>query len=268
MLKYFNNIAIVTVVLLGLGVGECYATVVYDTNGDVVTDSSNIPVSDTNGTALAAPSITTQPVDATVNVSAPATFTLAASGNPMPTYQWLQEAPGASSFTPIIGATSASYTTSPTTNADSSTEYKCIVKSVLGKIASNVVTLFVDAAPTIITQPVSVSVDTPVTATFVVVAAGIPAPFYQWQSEGPATNTFTIIPGATSASYTTPATTTANNGTKYDCVISNSIGGVTTNVVTLKVNPATFLPPTLTTQPVNATVLASTTATFTVAATG
>jgi len=41
---------------------------------------------------------------------------------------------------------------------------------------------------------------------------------YQWQKNG------TNIPGATSAAYTTPATTLADNGAAYRCIVSNAAG--------------------------------------------
>src|SRR5208282_2550896 len=48
----------------------------------------------------------------------------------------------------------------------------------------------------------------------------------------------TTITGAKSASYTTPATTTANNGTQYKVVVTNSEGNATSNPATLTVNAA------------------------------
>jgi sugar lactone lactonase YvrE len=60
----------------------------------------------------AAPVITTQPMGLTVNAGAPATFTVAATG--ASTYQWLLNGQA------ITGATSASYSVTPTTPTDSS----------------------------------------------------------------------------------------------------------------------------------------------------
>jgi len=90
-------------------------------------------------------------------------------------------------------------------------------------------------APTITTQPASTTVAAPATATFTVVATGAPTPAYQWQTEASGAGSYTTISGATSASYTTPATTTANSGSKYKCVVTNSAGSVTSNVATLTV---------------------------------
>jgi len=70
------------------------------------------------------------------------------------------------------------------------------------------------------------------TATFTVVAAGTAPLSYQWQKNG------VNIAGATSGSYTTPATTTSDSGSTFDVVVSNTAGTVTSAAATLTVNPA------------------------------
>src|SRR5207245_468588 len=75
------------------------------------------------------------------------------------------------------------------------------------------------------------------------------------------------IAGATGASYTTPATTTADSGATFSVVVSNTAGTVTSAAATLTVSAAAVAP-TITTQPVNQTVTAGQTATFTVVAGG
>jgi O-glycosyl hydrolase len=85
-------------------------------------------------------------------------------------------------------------------------------------------------APTITTQPVNQTVTVGQTATFSVVAAGTAPLSYQWQMNGG------NISGATSASYTTPATTTSMSGYTYDVIVTNLEGSVTSNTVTLTVN--------------------------------
>src|SRR2546430_1291190 len=117
------------------------------------------------------------------------------------------------------------------------------------------------AAPTITTQPVSQTVTAGQTATFSVVGSGTAPLSYQWQKNG------ANISGATSASYTTPATTSTDNGATYDVVVSNSAGTVTSNAATLTVNAAATAP-TITTQPVSQTVTAGQTATFSVVGSG
>lgn len=66
------------------------------------------------------------------------------------------------------------------------------------------------------------------------IATGIPPPIYQWQKSG------ANITGATSSSYTTPATTSADNGATFLVVVTNSVNSITSNPATLTVNAALF----------------------------
>src|SRR5207253_4668557 len=57
---------------------------------------------------------------------------------------------------------------------------------------------------------------------------------YQWQRAG------VPISGATLASYTTPSTTSGDNGAQFTVVVSNTAGSVTSNVATLTVSVQRF----------------------------
>lgn len=87
------------------------------------------------------------------------------------------------------------------------------------------------AAVLITTQPANRAVTVGATATFSVVAMGIPPLTYQWRRGT------TNIPGATSASYTTPITVLSDNGSTFLVVVTNPSGPVTSNPATLTVNP-------------------------------
>src|SRR6516225_7866694 len=77
--------------------------------------------------------------------------------------------------------------------------------------------------PTIIAQPLSHTVGVGATATFTVVASGSVPLHYQWMENGMA------ISGATSASYTTPVLTLADNNEQFAVVVSNSSGSVSSS---------------------------------------
>lgn len=93
--------------------------------------------------------------------------------------------------------------------------------------------------PTIAQQPAGQSVTAPAAATFSAAAVGDPAPGVQWQRSTDGGAHWSDISGATGAAYTTPATTTADNGTQYRAVFSNSAGSATSNAVVLNVNAGT-----------------------------
>jgi len=81
-------------------------------------------------------------------------------------------------------------------------------------------------------EPVSESVVVGQTATFSVVATGTGALTYQWKKGG------TAMSGATAASYTTPATTTSDNGTLFTVVVTDNTGTLVSNAAMLTVNTA------------------------------
>src|SRR5262249_11708788 len=85
------------------------------------------------------------------------------------------------------------------------------------------------AAPAITTQPASTAVALGQAATFSVVASGSGTLTYQWSKNGAA------IAGATAASYTTPATTAADNGAQFTVAVSNAGGTVVSSAATLTV---------------------------------
>src|SRR5205823_7341375 len=118
----------------------------------------------------------------------------------------------------ISGATAASYTTPATTTADSGATFRVVVSNSAGTVTSAAATLTVSAAavaPTITTAPASQSVTAGQTATLTEVASGTAPLSYQWQKNG------ANIGGATAASYTTPATTTADSGATFRVVVNN-----------------------------------------------
>ncbi|HEY2685491.1 MAG TPA: PQQ-binding-like beta-propeller repeat protein [Steroidobacteraceae bacterium] len=87
------------------------------------------------------------------------------------------------------------------------------------------------SGPSIVTQPANQSAVLGQTATFSVTASGSSLS-YQWNKNGSA------VSGATSASYTTPATVDGDNGAKFTVVVSNSGGSVTSAAATLTVTAA------------------------------
>jgi hypothetical protein len=98
-----------------------------------------------------APIISTHPADATVIEGNTATFTVAASGSPAPTYQW--QINKGTTWENISDATSASYTTSATVKANDGYKYRCVVTNRKGSATSNEATLTVTDKPVTPTGP-------------------------------------------------------------------------------------------------------------------
>lgn len=234
--------------------GAKFDVLVSNTAGSQTSAVATLTVS----VAAVAPAITTQPANQSVSLGQTATFSVTATGTAPLSYQWQKNSAN------ISGATVSSYTAPAAISADNGAKFDVIVSNTAGSQTSAMATLTVNAsavAPTITAQPANQTVNVGQTATFSVTASGTAPLNYQWQK-----NSVTIS-GATAASYTTPATSSGDNGATFDVVVSNTAGSQTSTMATLTVNAATVAA-TITTQPANQTVTLGQTATFSVTATG
>jgi alpha-tubulin suppressor-like RCC1 family protein len=176
--------------------------------------------------AGAAPSITSQPADASVTSGQSASFTVTAAGTAPMTFQWRRNGVA------IAGATTSSYATGATATTDNGVAYSVVVTNSVGSITSRDAMLTVTtpaAPPTITTHPAPVSLSLGQMATFSVVAGGTAPLAYQWRKNGVA------IGGATAAQYTTPATVASDDGALFTVVVTNSAGSATSNAAQLSV---------------------------------
>ncbi len=173
--------------------------------------------------------ITTAPTNQTVNVSSNVTFNAVGQGSVGLAYQWRLNG------TNISSANTNSYGISnvQTTNAGS---YTIVVSDYSGAVTSSVATLTVSGvniAPSITTQPQSVTNSQGQNANFTVTATGTAPLNYQWRFTG------TNISGATDSGYTRTNTQAADAGS-YTVVVTNIAGSVTSAVATLTVVSAIF----------------------------
>ncbi|MFW0739491.1 PKD domain-containing protein [Flavobacterium sp. T12S277] len=201
-------------------------------------------------TVVPDPSITVQPAGTTICSGGNHTLSVtAANGTPALTYQWFSSTNNAT-FTAIGGATSATYTTPALTQT---TYYKVEVSASgngCNTITSNVATVTVLSAISIVTQPVAkTNICSGSNATLNVVAAGGSGNYsYQWKSSVVLAGPYTNIAGATSASYTTPNLTQT---TFYQVAVSDPTQGCTTVLSGI----AAVIIPSIETQPVNPTTV-------------
>lgn len=203
-----------------------YSVTVTNTAGSVTSNAATLTVT----APLFAPVISTSPSSQSVIAGANVTFSVAATGTTPLTYHWLKD--GAT----VTGATSASYTITPATNA-SAGNYAVTVTNTAGSVTSTAATLTVSAppvAPALSTAPAAQTVTAGTGATFTVVVTGT-APFtYQWLRNN------VPLAGVTAASYVIATVTSADAG-NYSVTVTNSVGTVTSSAATLTVNPAAYL---------------------------
>jgi subtilisin-like proprotein convertase family protein len=197
------------------------------------------------------PSITTQPANRTTCAGLNPTFTVAAGPALGTTYQWQESTNGGSTYTnlanvaPYSGVTTNTLTITGATTAQNLNRYRVIVSGVCpapgSSLTSTAATLFVNANPTIVTQPVATTRCVGTAATFTVVAStpnGPAAPTYQWQVSINSGLTYTNISGATSATLTIPSVAITMNNNLYQCIVTAApcATTVTTTPVKLTVN--------------------------------
>ena len=244
------------------------------TNGAGETSTSEVTLTINPPPCTTKPAIEEQPTAQTVTAPATASFKAKAStpaNCKAPTVQWYSEAPGSLTFSPIPGATLATYTTPATSTIESGTKFQAIFTNGAGETSTSEVTLTINpppctTKPAIEEQPTAQTVTAPATASFKAKAstpANCKAPTVQWYSEAPGSLTFSPIPGATLATYTTPATSTIESGTKFQAIFTNGAGETSTSEVTLTINPPPCTTkPAIEEQPTAQTVTAPATASF------
>lgn len=203
--------------------GATFAVRVSNPGGSITSAAAALSV------APVAPTITAPPAAQAVTAGQGASFSVAATGSAPLAYQWQRNG------SDIAGATEASYTLAGTTLADDGAVFSVRVSNAAGSVGSPGVVLGVGAPPPppqITTAPQAARVAEGQAATFTVLASGAAPLAYQWQRNGSA------IAGATAASYTTPATTRADNGARFSVVVSNGQGSVASGEATLTVDAA------------------------------
>jgi hypothetical protein len=171
------------------------------------------------------PFITSPPSDQTVTVGSAATFRATAIGTPAPTLQWQKDG------VDLFGATTSTLTLATTTTADSG-RYTIVATNTSGTSSASA-TLVVRAPPDITTPPVSQSVFAGDRVSLTVAATGVPAPTFQWRKNGVA------IAGATSSTLTF-ASVAATDAGRFEVVVTNALGSVTSAAATITVATRDF----------------------------
>jgi uncharacterized protein YpmS len=207
------------------------------------------------------PSIITQPTSLSSAVGGTIKFTVSAAGGGTLAYQWQKNTTNLANGTfsgraTVSGTTTASVTLAGITTNDQA-NYSCRITNGFGSVTSSIVTLTVDVAPTITTQPVGKTNSPGANISFTVVAAGTAPLSYQWKENG------TDIPTATLNVYSLNNVSASDTGT-YSVSVSNPAGTVNSSNAPLVVEA----PPVIVAPPAGSTNFVGDTYTFNVTATG
>ena len=213
------------------------------------------------------PAITTQPKSTAVGNGKKATLSVKAYGLDDPQYQWYFR-PGADDDWQPVGeesGTTATYSFTAAAEQDGY-QYRCKVFNEERTLTSNAATLtVVTAKPTIKTQPKDTAVASTKKATFTIAATG-KALSYQWYYRTSSTASWKKLTASSAKTATYSVTAeSGKHGYQYYCAVTNPMGTVKSNTVTLTVVTAK---PTIKTQPKAQTVKTGTKVTFKVVASG
>ena len=182
--------------------------------------------------AQASPRIVAQPVNNVQYAGQPATFRVTALASTPVSYQWQKD--GAD----ILGATGDWLTLPAVSATDDGATFRAVVSTDAGQVASDLAWLTVKRPPTgpaITLNPASQTVAAGQAVSFTVAATG-GALRYQWKKNG------VNIPGATDASLSIPAATSADCGATLSVEVHDDGGKSTSPRATLAVMPAPGAP--------------------------
>jgi hypothetical protein len=185
-------------------------------------------------TQIQTPAVSSSPSSQSVVAGQPVTFAAAASGQPAPTVQWQVSTNGGSSYTPISGATSTSYTISNTSTSQSGNLYKAVFTNPGGSVATAPATLTVTPAPVfakyLVTALISSSTVTAGNSFALQVIAGdqFGNPLTSGYT-GPSSVTVSLVPPSTASGF--PFMLNLNsNGAGWAVVSLVQVGTYTINV--------------------------------------
>ena len=194
--------------------------------------STNSTVATLNVSSLSAPSVTSHPSNTGVEAGQTASFSAAASGNPLPSVQW-QSSVNGTDWTDVSGATSTTYSFSASAG-DNGRYYRAVFTNTQGSANTNSAQLTVGVTP-VFTSPTAMTLAEGLLSGLTVKATGTPAPALSISGTLPTGVTFNPATGllsGTAAAGTAgnyPLTLQANNGVNGN-VTQNFVLTITTDV--------------------------------------
>ena len=236
--------------------GDRFRCLVSNTLGSTPSQSALLTVSPPN----VAPAITLQPVAASANAGASASFVVGVSGNPAPAIQWERSTDNGSSWQAVSGGTGATLVLSNLQLSQNGHRYRAAASNTSGAVTSSSATLTVIEVllPTgFTTQPIGGTFRIGESVSLSVAATGS-GPFqYAWFKDGLA------IAGASGSTLTLSNLSAANTG-GYHVVVTGRGGSADSRSAFVTV----LVPPLFSVQPINVSVQEGLNAAFRVVAGG
>jgi hypothetical protein len=209
-------------------------------------------------TVIDAPVITSQPASQTNIALTSVTFSVNVSGTAPFAYQWSKVTPTATNLLSnggnVSGATSSNLTIVNLLAVDQASYFVTVTNPAGSTISSNAALVVID--PAVVVPPMSVTNIVGSTVTFTVTAVGTAPLGYQWQFGG------SPLFGQTASNLVINSIANSDAGT-YTVVVTNSVGSVTSAPAFL-----VTVPPLITSQPTNLTVIQGQPASFSVTVNG
>jgi hypothetical protein len=229
-----TNTAMLTITNPSISENGALIDVVITNAGGCTTISNSITL-----TINSTPTITSQPSSQTVCSNQIATFNVVATN--ATTYQWYKNGIALTNTGIYSGVNTASLSISNPTTTDAG-NFTCVLNTTTCAVTTNIATLSVNNAPSIVSQPVSVAPFCEGTSspTFTVTATN--ATTYQWRKNGVNLTNTAPYSGVTTATLTLTNPSYTENGAVIDVVISNAAGCTVISAQnTLVINPIAII---------------------------
>lgn len=182
-----------------------YSVIISNPSGSITSSVAGLTVTGT------LPSFSSEPSSQIISAGDSVTFSAAATGDPLPTYQWRLNG------TNLTGKTNASFSIGDVQAANAG-DYTVMASNIVGQTPSQVATLTVqDRAPVISQQPVTQAEMLAVRTVFTAAVKGTEPLSYQWQHNG------TNLSGVQSNVLVLKSVQWSDAGT-YLLTISDSVG--------------------------------------------
>lgn len=219
-------------------------------------DDSTKSVSTT--VTISPPVITKQPLQVTACPTSSVSFSV--SADYARTFEWRLNGVA------LAGASWSTYTIPYVNSSLDAGVYTAVVSNEAGSVTS--IPVIVAGPPSIVSNPIDVSVPVSQMGIFSAAASGVGPFTYQWYVIPPGQSNGVPLPGAPASFFMTTGVTAANDGEKYYAVATDACGvSLTSTTATLTVT-GVHTPPTILTPPLATTVQIGDTATMSAVAAG